>query len=226
MIPRTPFARIGLFCLQNNMVPDKWRDFMRKNRLMPQKEVALVSRYLKIGPCNPLSKAHPQINILAWCWYLGNKKFISIIFIENNFWDQGFIVLGKKLPTLLYSNIGIGIWDLGCCCPFPFCRWDFNGSKDGWRMVTLRGIIKNNPHIVGEIKMTGVKRGWCFELWHYVVSINIISHIVGEIMMGVTGVWGLMVTCGHSQLWAHARGKVFHCSVVGWLCSPLQVVGN
>ena len=153
--------------------------------------------------------------------------------IENNFWDQGFIVLGKKLPTLFYSNIGIGIWDLGCCCPFLF-GWEtshFVGEilmvlrmgKGWWHYVVSIKII---PILWGGRLLWQVLREWCFELWHYVVSINIISHIVGEIMMGVTGVWGLMVTCAHSQLWAHARGKVFHCSVVGWLCSPLQVVGK
>ena len=79
MIPRTPFARIGLFCLQNNMVPDKWRDFMRKNRLMPQKEVALVSRYPEIH-----ATLYQRL-ILKSTFWLGNNKFISIMLIENNF---------------------------------------------------------------------------------------------------------------------------------------------
>ena len=48
--------------------------------------------------------------------------------------------------------------------------------------------------------MTGV-RGMMFGIVTLRgINIDIISHIVGEIMMGVTGVWGLMVTCAHSQL--------------------------
>ena len=142
MIPRTPFARIGLFCLQNNMVPDKWRDFMRKNRLMPQKEVALVSRHLKIGPCNPLSKAHPQINILAWCWYLGNNKFISIMFIENNFWDQGFIVLGKRTANSILFKYWD--WDLGSWLLLSILIWVGDFLFLSVRFLWVYGWVRND----------------------------------------------------------------------------------
>ena len=118
MIPRTPFARIGFFCLQNNMVPNKWRDFMRKNKLMPQKEVALVSRYLKIGPCTPATLY--QRLILKSTFWLD----VGILAITNSFSSCSLKrIFGIKVLQFsekncqLYSNrtlrLGFGIREVG-----------------------------------------------------------------------------------------------------------------
>ena len=77
---------------------------MRKNRLMPQKEVALVSQYLKIGSCTPAT-LHQVFILNSTFWFdvgILAKKKIFIVFTEKNFWYQSFKVHGKKL---LYSNM-------------------------------------------------------------------------------------------------------------------------
>ena len=105
MIPRTPFAQIGVFCLQNNMVPNKWRDFMRKNRLMPQKEVALVSQYLKIRSCTPAT-LHQVFTLNSTFWFdvgiLAIKKLFSSCSPKRIF---GIKVLKFTEKTILFKYV-------------------------------------------------------------------------------------------------------------------------
>ena len=52
---------------------------MRKNRLMPQKEVALVSQYLKIGSCTPAT-LHQVVILNSTFWF-----DVGILAIKNSF---------------------------------------------------------------------------------------------------------------------------------------------
>ena len=114
------------------MVPNKWRDFMRKNRLMPQKEVALVSQYLKIGSCTPAT-LHQVVILNSTFWFdvgiLAIKKLFSSCSPKRIF---GIKVLKFTKKTILFKYVGNTV-----------------GNFEGAIKIGIRGIL-------GEVVICGI----------------------------------------------------------------------